>query len=62
MIHYKETVHGFEYGAAKIERMCSDDKAGWVSMAVFTPRDEVQIYVTKTGKVRVWNKKGEMKA
>lgn len=62
MSHYKETAYGFEYGAAKVNRLCSDDKAGWVSIGLSTPRDEVQVYVTKTGKVRVWNKKGEMKA
>lgn len=62
MTHYKETIHGFEYGAAKINRMCSDEKKGWVSISVSTPRDQVQIYVTKTGKVRVWNKNGEMKS
>ena len=62
MSHYKETVHGFEFGAAKVSRLCSDDKAGWVSISVSTPRDEVQVYITKTGKVRVWNKKGEMKS
>jgi hypothetical protein len=52
-MHYKETEYGFEWGAAKIERCFSDDKKGWVTLLLKTPKDELQIYVTKTGKVRV---------
>jgi hypothetical protein len=61
-MNYKETKYGFEYGAAEVARFCSDEKKGWVTLGIKTPRDEIQVYVTKTGKVRVWNTKGEMKA
>lgn len=54
-MHYAETKYGFEYGAATIERACSDEKKGWVMLLIRTPKhkDGIQVYVTKTGKVRV---------
>ena len=66
-MHYKETKYGFEYGAAKITRMFSDEKAGWVTIGIETNKypHGIQIYVTKTGKVRIhsegneWFPKGE---
>ncbi len=51
--HYRETEYGFEYGAAKVTRMCSDVKKGWIVLRIETPRQDLQVYVTKTGKVRV---------
>ena len=54
-IHYEETKYGFDYGAAKITRIYSDEKTGAVWVAVDTPKRNVQVYVTKTGKVRVWD-------
>ena len=52
---------GFEWGSTKITRLFFNEKDGWITLGITTPKDELQIYVTKTGKVRVWNKKGEMK-
>ena len=54
-LHYAETAFGFEYGAAIVERACSDKAKGWVVLLVRTPKhpDGLQLYVTKTGKVRV---------
>jgi hypothetical protein len=57
-MHYEETKYGFDWGAAKITRCFSDKDKGWVTLRVETPREDLQIYVTKTGKVRVYNKKG----
>ena len=56
MPHYRETRYGFEYGSAKITRLFSDDKKGWVTLEVKTPKQEIQIYVTRTGKIRVHGK------
>ena len=53
MITYTETQFGFDYGSAKVTRCMSDEKKGWVVIAVDTPKSRIQIYVTKTGKVRV---------
>ena len=52
------TQYGFTYGPATIQRTCSDEKAGWVLMILKTARhpDGIQLYVTKTGKVRVFGK------
>jgi len=60
-VHYKETAYGFEYGAASITRCCSDKKQGWVDIRIETPRTEIELYVTKTGKVRVYKKGKELK-
>jgi len=61
MIHYAETAYGFEYGSVEVKRVCSDDKKGWVMLRLITPRHPsgLQVYVTKTGKVRVYSGGGE---
>lgn len=58
-MHYKETEYGFEYGDAKIQRFFSDDKKGWVTIGLNTSKVEMQIYITRTGKVRIHSKEGE---
>ena len=62
-MHYAETKYGFEYGASKLSRMFSDEKKGWVTLGIETPKhsghDGLQVYVTKTGKVRIFDKHGE---
>ena len=62
-IHYAKTNWGFDWGAAKIERCCSDLKKGWVVLSLETPKHKrgnlLQIYVTKTGKVRISDAHGE---
>ena len=52
-IPYQEIDYGFEYGAANITRVASDVRKGWVVIAIETPKSKIQVYVTKTGKVRV---------
>ena len=54
MIKYEKTDYGFKYGSCEIERTCSDAKKGWVDITLTTPKFKqgIQIYVTKTGKVR----------
>ena len=56
-IHYLETRFGFEYGAASITRAFSDEKKGWVVLVLRTPKADIQLYITKTGKVRVYDTK-----
>jgi len=65
-MYFKETQYGFEWGATEISRACSDDKKGWTLTQLFTPRynhdtkhGPIEIYVTKTGKVRIYDKRGE---
>ena len=50
------TQYGFNFGPAVIERLCSDDSKGWVYLAVNTPKETqgINVYVTKTGKLRVY--------
>lgn len=49
------TQYGFEWGPVSIERAASDEKKGWVVLLVKTAKypHGLQVYVTKTGKVRV---------
>ena len=60
---YKETKYGFDWGAAQITRGFSDERQGWVTLILETPKytknGGMQIYVTKTGKVRVYDSQGE---
>jgi len=60
-MNYKETQYGFEFGAANIERCMSHEKQGWVILTLKTPRHKngIQLYVTKTGKVRVYGEDGK---
>lgn len=60
-IKYEETMYGFNYGAAEVTRIHSDPKKLSVVMMVKTPKHSLQIHVTKTGKVRVWDGHKEMK-
>jgi hypothetical protein len=61
-MHFKETQYGFEYGSATITRFHSDEKRGWIVLGLGTPKHTqdggMQIYVTKTGKVRVFDSMG----
>lgn len=60
-IRYHETQYGFAYGAADVTRICSDPKHG-VWLEITTPREEVQIRVTRTGLIRVGKTKKRKKA
>ncbi|MBU2685808.1 MAG: hypothetical protein KKF27_21415 [Gammaproteobacteria bacterium] len=63
MIHYKETEYGFKFGDAEITRIHSDDKRGWVIVSLetskFNGNKGLQIYITKTGKIRISDQRGE---
>jgi len=54
------TPYGFEWGAANVLR-CFEHE-GRVCMKVDTPRASLEIYVTKTGLIRVWKDGKELKA
>lgn len=53
--HYINTQYGFEYGALKIERTCSDEKQGWVYVSISSAKKRVSVYATKTGKMRFFD-------
>lgn len=57
---YEETQYGFIYGPVQIERISSYDKEGCVTIGATTAKSRVQIYVTRTGKVRIWKDGREM--
>lgn len=58
------TEFGFKFGDALVERVHKNKEKGWAIISIKTSRknQELQIYVTKTGKVRVYKYYGrEMK-
>lgn len=61
LIHYIETPYGFEYGNARVERFHSDEEDGSVIIGIGTDKysHPIQIYVTRTGKVRIFSVSGE---
>ena len=62
-VPYAETKYGFDWGAVKITRCCSIVKKGIVILCLETPMHKesnaLQIYVTKSGKVRIHGTGGE---
>jgi len=60
MIRYEETKYGFNYGALEISRLFSNQNAGWIIIRLKTPKEDLQVYVTKTGKVRIFGKDKEI--
>lgn len=54
----KLSEYGFEWGAAIVERLFSNKGSGWVTIGLRTEKESFQIYVTKTGKVRIHGKDG----
>ena len=57
----KTTDYGFKWGPVEVDRAANDDKKGWVVLMVKTKKHPhgIQVYVTKTGKVRVYGDAGE---
>ena len=53
-VPYRATDYGFAWGALEVERVASDAKKGWVVIGLDTRRAKVQVYATKTGKVRIY--------
>lgn len=56
---FKETKYGFIWNAAEVQRVYEETN-GSIDMTIQTPRTEINIYVTPTGLIRVFNKKGEL--
>ena len=57
----KQTEYGFEWGPVNVERGFCDDHKGWVTLILRTKKypHGLQVYITKTGKVRIHCAKGE---
>ena len=62
-MNYSETRYGFTYGPVTIERCISDEKKGCVVLRLQTDKhrygNDIQIYATRTGKVRIHSESGE---
>lgn len=60
-IRREDTQYGFRYGSATVHRMHANEKDGSVVVSIDTPRAAIQVYVTRTGKVRVFNSARELR-
>lgn len=62
-MNFENDEFSLTYGPAKVERFRHDDKEGWSMLFLETPKyndnKRIQIYVTKTGKVRIFDHSGE---
>ena len=61
-MHNQETRFGFEWGDARIERMSSDSRKGWVVLGLttnYTNGKAIEIYISRAGKVRISDDRGE---
>lgn len=63
-MNVRETQYGYQWGPVSVERGFSDEKKGWVTVLVKTKKypHGLQLYVTKSGKVRLFSANGEFKA
>lgn len=59
-VPYAMTRYGFQYGSALVERIHGHD-TGAVTIGIKSPKGEVQVYVTRTGKIRVLKDGVEMR-
>lgn len=55
MTRYEVTQFGFNWGSLDVERACSDSKTGWVTLLLRTEKMSIQVYVTKTGKIKLYD-------
>ena len=57
-VNRRETAYGFIYGAADVRRMFETTN-GAVVIGIATPRRGVEVYITRTGMVRVFTGRDE---
>lgn len=56
-----ENEYGFTWGPLTLNRICHDERKGWCILNAHSTKHKVQIYCTKTGKIRVFMDGAEMK-
>lgn len=59
MIRYEVTQFGFNWGSLDVERACSDSKTGWVTLLLTTEKMSIQVHVTKSGKIKIYDAQTE---
>ena len=50
---------GFDWGAASVQRMESDSRKGSVTLSINTPKETLQVYISRTGVIRVFSLEDE---
>ena len=56
---FEELPCGFRYGAATIERVMLDTKRGIAVIRIKTDRHEIDVHITRSGKIRVFDPEGK---
>ena len=59
-VPFEETKYGFRYGGLEVERLISDKNKGWIMIALKTKKNNLQLYITKTGKMRFYTGNKEL--
>lgn len=55
MLRGDVTEHGFIVGPVKVEVMCEGRETGSVILRLHSAKKTIQVYVTRTGKMRVFS-------
>lgn len=59
MPEFKLTEFGFDWGPMKFTRIATNERQGWVLAEVKTRKGVINILISKSGKIRVMDSKGE---
>jgi hypothetical protein len=58
-VRCETTDYGFEWGAVEVLRHADHEKKGWVWLGLKTPKAEIDIHVTKGGKMYIYPRSGK---
>lgn len=50
---YADIPCGFAWGPVNVIRVTSDEKSGWVVLAIDTKKNHLELRITKTGHIRI---------
>jgi hypothetical protein len=53
-MNFKQLQYGFEWGGMTVCRISSELSKGWVVLQVSSAKTNIEIYCTKTGKIRIY--------
>ena len=60
-IRAEVTNYGFNFGSVEVTRLFSRPEDGYVVIGITTPKGSLQVYASRTGKIRIFKAGKEMK-
>jgi hypothetical protein len=54
MVPFRPLKFGFQFGSISVTRLSTEEEKGCVVIGIKSPKTDIQIYATKTGKIRVY--------